>query len=367
MKGLSSPGTLSALAVVKAMDCACQRAAKANEWSIMERETIILAHGSGGSLTRDLVRDIFLKTFDNPVLSRLEDSAALEEAKIAFTTDSYVVKPPFFPGGDIGKLSVCGTVNDLAVMGAHPLYISCGFIIEEGLALDELAKIAGSMARAASEAGVSIVAGDTKVVERGSADKIFITTSGIGILKEGERPRPELVSPGDAVLISGTVGDHGVAVLSAREGLYSSAELVSDCAALNGLIDSVMTSCRIKFMRDPTRGGLATVLNELSTSAHVGIELIEDAVPMKAVVRSACELLGFEALYMANEGRVLLVVEEGDAEGCLELLRAHPLGREASIVGSVVGDHPGKVFLRTSIGGHRVLDMLTGEQLPRIC
>jgi len=333
----------------------------------MEHERILLAHGSGGSLTDDLVRDLFAAKFNNPWLSRLEDSAVLDEGRIAFTTDGYVVNPLFFPGGDIGKLAVCGTVNDLVVMGARPLYLSCAVIIEEGLPFEELERIVESIARTAKEAGTAVVAGDTKVVERGAADKMFITTSGIGLFEECERPRPELVEPGDAVLVSGTVGDHGMAVLSAREDLYSGAEIVSDCAALNGLIESVMRACPVKFMRDPTRGGLATVVNELSVSANVGVELEEGAVPVRESVRSACELLGFEPFYLANEGRAVLVVDKTDGERCLAALRSHPLGSEASVVGTIVSEHPGTVFLKTAVGGQRILDMLTGEQLPRIC
>ena len=333
----------------------------------MEPERILLAHGSGGSLTSDLVRDLFVANFDNALLSRLEDSAVLEEERIAFTTDGYVVNPLFFPGGDIGKLAVCGTVNDLAVMGARPLYLSCGFIIEEGLPFEELERIVGSMARTAKEAGTAVVTGDTKVVERGAADKMFITTSGVGVFKEASRPRPELVEPGDAVLISGTVGDHGMAVLSAREGLYAGAEIASDCAALNGLIESVMKACPVKFMRDPTRGGLATVVNELSAAANVGIDLDEGAVPVRESVRSACELLGFEPFYLANEGKVVLVVDKANGDRCLSALREHPLGAESSVVGTVVSEHPGTVFLNTAVGGQRILDVLTGEQLPRIC
>jgi hydrogenase expression/formation protein HypE len=330
-------------------------------------DKILIAHGGGGSLTGRLIREVFLDAFDDPTLSRLEDGAVLEEGRLVFTTDAFVVKPLLFPGGDIGKLSVWGTVNDLAVMGARPLYVSCAFIIEEGLGSDVLARVVRSMAEAARRAGVSIVAGDTKVVERGAADEMFITTSGIGMLDEGERPRPELVAPGDVVLLSGPIGDHGMAVLTARDGLYSSGELESDCAPLNGLIRQAMDACRPKFMRDPTRGGVATVLNELASAAGLAIELDEAAVPVRAAVRGACELLGFDPLYVACEGRVAVVVGREDRDRCLEALRSHPLGSGAAAVGEVVKGRPGRVTLRTAVGGRRILDLLTGEQLPRIC
>ncbi len=253
----------------------------------MKDETILIAHGGGGSLTGALVRDLFVEAFDNPALSRLEDGAFLEDKRLVFTTDAFVVKPLFFPGGDIGRLAVCGTVNDLAVMGAEPLYISCAFIIEEGLSRAELERAVNSMAAAAREAEVTIVAGDTKVVERGSADRLFITTSGIGAMSQEPRPAAERVAPGDAILVSGPVGDHGMAVLSAREGLYSGAELRSDCAPLAGLIRSAARACSPKFMRDPTRGGLATALNELAAAAGLGVELDETAVPVRAQAQGA--------------------------------------------------------------------------------
>lgn len=333
----------------------------------MKNYKILIAHGGGGSLTGRLIREIFLEAFGDPTLSRLEDGAALEDQGLVFTTDAFVVKPLFFPGGDIGRLSVCGTVNDLAVMGARPLYIACAFIIEEGLDSSILARVARSMAAAAAEAGVAIVAGDTKVVERGAADEIFITTTGIGALEEGERPRPELVAPGDVVLLSGTIGDHGMAVLSAREGLYSSDELTSDCAPLNGMIRSATAACSPKFMRDPTRGGLATVMNELASATGLVVELDEAAVPVRTSVRSACELLGFDPLYVACEGRAVVVVDREDRDRCLEALRSHPLGTGAAAVGEIVEGRRARVILRTAVGGRRVLDLLTGEQLPRIC
>lgn len=333
----------------------------------MKDDTILIAHGGGGSLTGALVRDLFVEAFDNKALSRLEDGAFLEDKRLVFTTDAFVVKPLFFPGGDIGRLAICGTVNDLAVMGAEPLYISCAFIIEEGLSRAELERAVDSMAAAAREAEVTIVAGDTKVVERGSADKLFITTSGIGVLSQEPRPAAESVAPGDAILVSGPVGDHGMAVLSARESLYSGEKLRSDCAPLAGLIRSAARACRPKFMRDPTRGGLATALNELAAAAGLGVELDETAVPVRAEVRSACELLGFDHLYVACEGRVLIVVEDRDREACLKALKEHPMGRDAAAIGTVVGDHRGSVILRTEVGGRRILDLLTGEQLPRIC
>jgi hydrogenase expression/formation protein HypE len=335
----------------------------------MAEEHILLAHGSGGVLTRRLIRDVFLEALRNPALESLRDSALLKcgGARIAFTTDSYVVKPLFFPGGDMGKLSVCGTVNDLAVMGARPLWLSASVIIEEGFPVEELKTIVRSMAKAAREAGVEIVTGDTKTVERGGADGLFITTAGVGILDDGAVSYG--VEPGDVLLLSGHIGDHGIAVISRREGLRFRGEIESDCAPLGELIAGVLRAAPggVRWLRDPTRGGVAAALNELAEEFDLGVELQEEAIPLREEVKGACEMLGFDPLYVANEGKVIAVVAEPYAEKALEAMRENRYGTDARAVGRVVEDHPGRVVLRTRIGGTRIIDMPRGEQLPRIC
>lgn len=329
-----------------------------------------LNHGSGGNLTNKLIRDVFVNRFgmDEP----LTDSAVLKEngLNLVFTTDSYVVDPIFFPGGDIGKLAVCGTVNDLAVSGATPRYISASFIIEEGLALNDLEAIAGSMSAEAKKAGVKIVTGDTKVVEKGKCDKLFITTSGIGILRSGLEhiSSGKRVKSGDKVIINGPLGDHSIAVLGARKKLSFSSPVISDCASLNHLISIVLDECdEIHFMRDLTRGGLATVLNELTQMVRMGITINESTVPVEEPVKGLCEILGFDPLYLANEGKVLFVAGNEEHMKILNLLRSHPLGRYSQVIGEIVHDKRNLVVLNTTIGGKRILDMPSGIQLPRIC
>jgi hydrogenase expression/formation protein HypE len=334
-------------------------------------ERILLAHGGGGSLTGAIIREIFLPTFANDTLAVLGDAALLDlvgvPGRLAFTTDAYVVSPPFFPGGDLGRLAVSGTVNDLAVVGAEPLFLSCAFIIEEGCPLDRLRRLADSMAHAAAEAGVTIVTGDTKVVERGSADEVFIVTSGLGRIRQ----LPDgwgVPLPGDAVLVNGTLGDHGLAVLSAREGLDFAAGLESDCAPLNGLIGLLFAAgLQLRFLRDATRGGLAAVLNEMVEGHTWGVCLEEDAVPLSPAVRALCEILGMDPLSAANEGKFVAVVSPEDAPRALEIMRAHPLGRDAAVIGSVEAELDGLVIMRSPFGGRHIVDMPLGEQLPRIC
>ena len=333
-------------------------------------DRILLAHGSGGELSHQLVDSLFAKNFQNPLLQPLDDSAVIsaDGEKWAFTTDSYVVTPIFFPGGDIGKLAVCGTVNDLSMSGAQPLYLSAGFIIEEGFRFSDLKRIVESMQRTAAEAGVAIITGDTKVVNRGAADGVFINTAGIGRVPPEIRISGHNARPGDKVLVSGTIGDHGVAILSAREGLEFSTALVSDCAPLNHLVKRLIAaSPHIHCLRDPTRGGLSSTLNELARQSGVGIWVEEERIPMKEEVRGACELLGFEPWNMANEGKLVAIVAADAAEAILGEMSEHPLGRDAAIIGEVREDFPGKVVLRTPIGSTRILDMMVGEPLPRIC
>jgi len=333
-------------------------------------ERILLAHGSGGELSHELVASLFVRVFTNPLLDPLDDMAVLRigERRIAFTTDSYVVTPIFFPGGDIGRLAVCGTVNDLAMGGARPLFLSAGFIIEEGFPLVSLEKIVISMQETAVESGVKIVTGDTKVVNRGGADQVFINTAGIGILPEGVSISGSLAQPGDRILLSGTVGDHGVAVLSCREGLGFSSTLTSDCAPLNHLVAGMLeASPAIRCLRDPTRGGLSSTLNELARQSGVGLWVHEERIPMKEEVRGACELLGLDPLILANEGKLVAIVAPEAAEKILQGMHAHPLGRDAAIIGEVREEPRGKVVLRTAIGSTRLMDMLVGEPLPRIC
>ena len=338
-------------------------------------QTVLLAHGSGGQLGHELVEQVFARHFG---ISELNDSAILLPAvelcttgplTLAFTTDSYVISPLFFPGGDIGKLAVCGTVNDLAVTGAEPRYLSAGFIIEEGLPMETLDRVVISMAETARAAGVRIVTGDTKVVNHGAADGLFINTAGVGVFPEGRSLTPTNLRPGDRILVSGTLGDHGIAVMMEREGLAFSSSLQSDCAPLNGLIAGLLAACpgAVRCMRDPTRGGLVSTLNEWASTTRTGIEVAEDAVPLRQEVRGACEILGLDPLYVANEGKVVIAVDPAHADAALAALRAHPLGREAAVIGEVTETHPRRVVLRTMLGAHRILDMLVGEQLPRIC
>ena len=321
----------------------------------------------------DLIHELFQRHFSNDILDELTDSAVISKLPdgdydICFTTDSYVVNPLFFPGGDIGKLAVCGTVNDLAVVGAQPLYISCGFIIEEGLDYDTLAKIVESMAEVAKREGIKIVTGDTKVVEKRSADKLFINTSGIGLKPKHLQLGTQYVRPGDKVIINGTIGEHELAILLARGEFEFDARIQTDCAALTGLIQDVLkVTDKVKFMRDPTRGGLATTLNELVSGMGFGILIHETHIPVRDEVRAICEILGYDPLYLANEGKVVIVVAQEAAEPVLHVMREHPLGKDSQIIGEVVDEPKGKVILRTEIGGHRIIDMLTGVQLPRIC
>lgn len=340
-------------------------------------DRILLGHGSGGQLTADLIQRLFVPTFDNPILSALEDQAIVDlngsgngvkSPRLAFTTDAFVVRPIFFPGGDIGRLAVHGTVNDLAVGGARPLFLSAAFILEEGLALADLQRIVHSMRDACREAGVVLVTGDTKVVDRGKGDQVFITTSGIGLVREGCRLSIHAARPGDRILVSGTIGDHGIAIMSVREGIEFETVLESDSASLADLTRVMLDACpSIRCMRDPTRGGLSSVLNELALASSVGVELTESAIPIRAEVRGACEMLGLDPLYVANEGKLIAVVPPADAERLLETMRAHPLGKSAAVIGTAVAAHPRMVTQRSLVGGERVVTMLAGEQLPRIC
>jgi hydrogenase expression/formation protein HypE len=339
-------------------------------------DRVVLGHGSGGLLTGELIGRLFLPALGNDVLSALEDQATvslpgaggLASPRVAVTTDAFVVRPPFFPGGDIGKLAVHGTVNDLAVGGARPLYLAAAFILEEGLPLDDLRRIAASMRQACDEAGVALVAGDTKVVDRGKGDQIFITTTGVGIVPEGRALSIGSARPGDCVLVSGTLGDHGIAIMSVREGIEFETVLESDTAPLNGLAEAILAACpETRCMRDPTRGGLSSALNELAAASGVGVVLDEAAIPLRPEVRGACEMLGLDPLYVANEGKLIAVTPPALADRALDAMRGHPLGRDARIIGTVVADHPGMVVLRSRVGGERVVTLLAGEQLPRIC
>lgn len=333
-------------------------------------DKVLLGHGSGGKLTAELIKNIFLPAFQNPYLAELGDQAIVNVngVKIAFTTDSYVVNPIFFPGGNIGELAVNGTVNDLAVGGARPLFISAGFILEEGFSLSELCAVVESMKKACERAGVILVTGDTKVVEKGKGDKIFINTSGIGIIEHDVEISPRKVKPGDKILINGPIGLHGIAILSRREGIEFEIEIESDTAPLNFLVQDILSvSKNIHWMRDPTRGGVSSSLNELAQSSNLGVEIWETEIPVPEPVKAACEMLGLDPLYVANEGKLIAVVAPEDAEKVLEAMRNNPLGREAKIIGEITEEHPGVVLMKTAIGGKRVVDMLAGEQLPRIC
>ena len=332
-------------------------------------DRILLAHGSGGKLMHDLISQKFISAFNNPILSRLDDSAVVElNGRVAFTTDSYVVNPIFFPGGDIGKLAVCGTVNDLATTGATPLYLSLSFIIEEGLPFSTLETIVNSISQTADEAKVTIVTGDTKIVDRGCADKLFINTSGVGVIPEGLDISGANAKPGDRVIISGTIGDHGIAVMSQREGLKFKTPVPSDCAPLNHLVsDMLQASGNIHSLRDPTRGGLATTLNELAQQSQVGIIIEEEKIPVSPAVQGACELLGFDPLYVANEGKMVAIVPAKDADHIVQKMKRNKYGREAAVIGEVVERHKGTVVMKTRLGASRIVDMLVGELLPRIC
>lgn len=335
-------------------------------------KTILLGHGSGGRLSHELIKNLFVKHFNNPALSAQGDSAILHtnSSQLAFTTDSYVVDPLFFPGADIGKLAVAGTVNDLAVTGATPYYLSAGFIIEEGLSYDILERIVISMAQEAQKAGVQIVTGDTKVVDKGKCDKLFINTAGIGLMQAdaSDYASARRMEAGDKLIINGFVGDHGIAVMAARNQLQIQTDLASDCACLHSLITKMgKYKNHIRFMRDLTRGGLATVATEIGQDTNLGLELYEESIPVRESVRGICELLGFDPLYVANEGKVLLVVAPEKADAILQDLHTHELGKNAAIIGHLTAEHPKRVWLHTSVGGTRLVDMLAGEQLPRIC
>ncbi|MBZ5682073.1 MAG: hydrogenase expression/formation protein HypE [Acidobacteriia bacterium] len=334
------------------------------------KDTILLGHGSGGKLSAELVRDVFLPAFKNPALSKLDDQAIVQVngSRIAITTDSFVVKPLFFPGGDIGSLAVHGTVNDLAMGGAQPLFLSAAFILEEGLSMDVLRRVVESLHKAADSAGVQVVTGDTKVVEKGSGDGLFINTTGIGLVPDGLEMSADRARPGDKVLLSGSIGDHGIAILAQREGLEFESAIQSDSAALHTLVAEMLkVTGDIRCMRDPTRGGLSSTLNEIAAQSRVGIELIERAIPIRDEVKGACELLGLDPLYVANEGKLVAIVEPSVAETVLAAMRRHPLGKDAQIIGTVTEKNPGLVVMRTPLGTTRIVDMLAGDQLPRIC
>ena len=335
-------------------------------------DKILLSHGNGGRMMHHLIENLFLKYFKNTILNEQTDAAILpvDSPEMAFTTDSFVIDPLFFPGGNIGKLAVCGTVNDLAVSGADPLYISVAFIIEEGFSMKELELIVRSLAEEAVKAQVIVVTGDTKVVNKGKCDKLFINTAGIGSVRKENRlvSKARNIQPGDLIIINGTIGDHGLAVMSARESFNFKTPVVSDCASLNHLIRQMLDqSSRVKFMRDPTRGGVATVLNELAGKTGLGIEIDESALPVTRGVTAMCELLGFDPLHIANEGKVLIVADPVEGDHILEIMKKNNLGKQSAIIGRITGDHPGKVMLKTETGGRRIIDSLTGDLLPRIC
>ena len=337
----------------------------------MKDKVILLAHGAGGKKSSELTEKVFLKHFTDPALLQLNDMAVLDlpAGRLSMSTDSYVIDPIFFPGGDIGSLAVHGTVNDVAMSGARPIALSAGFILEEGLSLADLERIAASMARAAQEAGVRIVTADTKVVSRGAADKIFINTTGIGIIPENLEIGGGKAVKGDRILVSGTLGDHGIAIASSREGIDLTTPVISDSAPLNGMIGELIACLGhdIHVLRDPTRGGLATVLTEIASASSVGIEIEESVIPVQDAVKGACELLGYDPLYLANEGKLVVVTAERAYEAALRIMESHPYGVNATLIGSVTGERPGKVVLKTLMGGTRLVDKLSGEMLPRIC
>lgn len=334
----------------------------------MSDDKILLAHGSGGKMMHDLIQS-FMPRLANPILERMDDSAVFElNGKTAFTTDSYTVQPLFFPGGDIGKLSVCGTVNDLAMSGAKPLYLSLAFIIEEGLLISDFKRIIESIAKTAEEAGVKIVTGDTKVVGKGGADKIFINTAGIGRIPEGVNISASNARPGDKIIVSGTIGDHGIAVMGQREGLKFATPIPSDCAPLNGLVADILGVTKdIRSLRDPTRGGLAVTLNDFAEKSGTGIIIEETKIPVAREVRAACELLGLDPLHIANEGKLVAIVPADKADAVLQAMKQHKYGKNAVIIGEVVAEHPHRVVMKTALGASRIIDMPVGELLPRIC
>jgi hydrogenase expression/formation protein HypE len=337
---------------------------------ITTHKEVVLGHGSGGRLSQQLIQKFILPHFKNDLLDPLHDGAifSVNNLRFAFSTDSFVVSPIFFPGGDIGTLAVHGTVNDLAMCGARPLYMTAAFIIEEGLPLENLWRVVQSMQNAAKAAGVTIVTGDTKVVDRGKGDQIFINTSGIGLVPEGVNIDPRNACPGDKIIINGPIAQHGMAIMSVRDGLEFETQIVSDTAPLNGLVEQMLAICpNIRVMRDPTRGGVTSALNEIAQSACVGIRLDERSVPISEQVKAACEILGLDPFYVANEGKLLAFVPAESADAVLTAMRAHPFGSDSAIIGEVVTDMPGFVTIKTKIGGHRVVEMLAGEQLPRIC
>jgi len=338
---------------------------------VQQRDRIVLGHGSGGKLMHDLIARTFLPAFDNPLLRAGDDAAVFRLSacsRLALSTDSHVVYPLFFPGGDIGRLAVCGTVNDVAMLGAKPLYLTAGFILEEGLELDVLRRVLASMREAADEAGVQIVAGDTKVVQRGKADGLYINTAGLGAVLTGVEVGGAHARPGDVVILSGPIGDHGIAVLGARGELGFDAEVQSDVAPLNHMIMEMLeASEQIHVLRDPTRGGVATTLNEIAGQSGVGITLLEKDIPVRPAVRAACEMLGFDPLYVANEGKLIAIVGREEADRVLAVMRQNRYGADAVIVGVVQAESPGRVLLKTAIGSHRIVDVLLGEMLPRIC
>ena len=334
------------------------------------KDTVLLGHGSGGTLSGELVRELFLPAFHNAALDRLDDQAILNinGSRLAFTTDSFVVKPLFFPGGNIGSLAVHGTINDLAMGGAKPLFLSVAFILEEGLSMDTLRRVVESMRKAAADTGVAIVTGDTKVVEKGNGDQVFINTTGIGLVPEGVELSANLARPGDAVLLSGTIGDHGIAILAQREGLEFESLIESDSAPLHGLVsDMLAVTSEIRCMRDPTRGGVSSTLNEIAATSNVGIELVEREIPVREEVRGACEMLGLDPLYVANEGKLIAIVAPELAQDVLAAMQRNMLGKDSRIIGKVCEAHPGLVTMRTDLGTSRIVDMLAGDQLPRIC
>lgn len=338
-------------------------------------DTVTLAHGGGGKAMRDLVDDLFVGGFDNPMLAPLEDQARFDLAslagrgdRLAFTTDSFVVDPLFFPGGDIGELAINGTVNDLTAAGGQPQWLSAGFVLEEGLEVEELEGLVDDMRRSAKEAGVQIVTGDTKVVGKGGADGLYINTTGVGLIPEGRRLGADLVEPGDAIVVSGTLADHGMAVMLARGDLALEAEINSDTAAVNGLVEELLAAApNTRWLRDPTRGGVGTVLNELVTACELGVIVAETALPIKKPVNSACDILGIDPLYVANEGKIVAVIPPDELQEAMEALRSHPLGADAAVVGEVREEPPSTVLIQTEFGGSRVVDMLVGDPLPRIC
>ena len=337
---------------------------------ISEYDRVLLAHGGGGSLSNRLIGDMFVKHFDNDLLNQAHDGAVFKigNQKLAFTTDSYVVQPIFFPGGDIGDLAVNGTVNDLVCCGAKALYISVGFIIEEGFPMEDLWRVVQSMKSAADKAGVQIVTGDTKVVDKGKGDKIFINTAGSGQVYEGLSVAPQNCRPGDLILINGFVADHGVTIMSSRAGLEFETHMQSDSAALNGLLEDMLAVSRnLHVLRDPTRGGIASATNEIAASAHVGIKLFENQIPVREEVKGACEMLGLDPLYIANEGKILVFVPGKEADAVLKAMQNNPMGKESAIIGEVSENNQGLVSIETTLGSTRILDMISGEQLPRIC